>query len=127
MDGEIHFPAVCRAPMPEQDVLTTIPVPVEIHVSPQCIDPGGQPFFFPTAVLIELPDAEQSLQEIAGFHDIAAVVLPSERLYVTRGIVQPVGPCAMETIGFFQEGHDLLKAIDDLLARDILAMDARQD
>src|SRR5215469_15029261 len=114
---EVHFPAIGGAPMPEQDVLPAVAIPVKIDAAPELVDTGCQFFFFGVPILEILSNAEQTLQQIAGLYEITAVVVPAEGFHMAGGVIQPVGPCAMKPICFFEKGNDLFEPCESLPAR----------
>src|SRR5690606_22564350 len=98
---EIHLPSAIRTPMPKQHRLV-IAVPIPLHLFPKLINTGSYFSFFSGTIHIELMNSQQSLHQESGFHQVATIILETERLYFTCFSIQPMRINAMKTIGLFQ-------------------------
>src|SRR5690606_17570169 len=98
--GMIGCPARCGTPMPIQHILPALTVPVPFNVFPEGIGACSQLLFLFITLLEVFPYANQRLRHKSGLHEIAAVIVLAEWLRLARRAVQPVRPCAVETVCF---------------------------
>ena len=98
---KVHFPIVFGRPVPVDDILAIL-IPAELHLFPQLVNLFCQFLFLLVTVAEVLAHAKQALHQEAAFHQVAAIVLLSERLHLSGRTVQPVGPYAVEAVGAFQ-------------------------
>src|ERR1700730_16636878 len=127
MYRKIHLPSTRWTPVLKQNVLTAIAVPVEIHLLPEPVDSLRQPFFLPIAIPEILANTQKALHQIAGFNEVAPVVIASEGSHMPGAVIQPMRPCSVESIGFFKKGDDFLNPLQTLFTRNIVSMYSCQD
>ena len=127
MYGEIHFPAVRRTPMPVEHILPAFPIPVPVYVAPDTVDALDDRFFFLISVYIILVYGKETLNEESGFHQVASIVLLTERLYFSGVTIPPMRVCTVKTVGFLKEGNDTFHPGQSLFAGDIATIYPRKD
>ena len=85
-----------------------------------------QRLFLLIAVTEILAYTKQALHQEAAFHQVAAIVLLSERLHLSGRTVQPVGPYAVEAVGTFQIIGNLGQALHTFGSGDKATLYAHQ-
>ena len=104
--------------MPVDDILPTTGVPVELHFMPQLIDLLNQRFLIIAVTTEILAGTEQTCHQEATLHQIATIVLLTERLHTAGLAVEPMWPYTMEPVGLRQPIHYLVESLQSFGTRD---------
>ena len=83
--------------MPIEHLLPALSVPVPLHAAPDGVYAGAD-IGLPFPVKIGL-GREESLHKERRFHKVSAVILLRERDHLAGAAVEPVGICAVESLG----------------------------
>src|SRR6185437_11518234 len=123
-DRNIDGPAVVGTPVPVEDILPVLPVPVPVDPGIKAIYGGPKGRFTRIGcVVVILTGAEQAHQEVRGLHDVPAIVQRAKRNGGPCRAVYPMGKSAMVTGGLTgQETNDGRNACQGLLTGDESAL-----